>query len=89
VSQRDQFRSRLGRPCDHCGRVPGRLNPESPGLKRLVEIAQDCKPMDLIALRGFGLEDAWLEPGERFQCEQRMAADLTKAGVTEQIVNPS
>jgi hypothetical protein len=45
--------------------------------------------MDLIALRGFGLEDAWLEPGERFQCEQRMAADLTKAGVTEQIVNPS
>jgi hypothetical protein len=65
--------------------VPGRLNPESPGLKRVVEIAQECKPVDLIALRGFGLEDAWLEPGERFQCEQRVEADLVKAGVAEQM----
>jgi hypothetical protein len=69
--------------------VAARLNPESPGLKRLVEIGQECKPVDLMALRGFGLEAAWLEPGERFQCEQRMAADLVKAGVAEQIVHPS
>ena len=69
--------------------MPARLNPESPGLKRLIEIGHDCKLVDLIALSGFGLEDAWLEPGERFHCEQRMAADLIKTGFAERIVNPS
>jgi hypothetical protein len=69
--------------------VPARLNPESPGLKRLVEIAHDCERVDLIALRDFGLEDASFQAGERFQCEQAGASDLIRAGFANRIAKPS
>jgi hypothetical protein len=69
--------------------VPARLNPESPGLKRLVEIAHDCEPVDLIALRRFGLEDASLQRGERFQCERQMASDLIEAGFVQRNAKPT
>jgi hypothetical protein len=69
--------------------MPVRLNPESPGLKRLVEIARECEPVNLIALRHFGLEDVWLEPGKRFQCEQRMAVTFIDAGFAKRIASPS
>jgi hypothetical protein len=69
--------------------LPARLNPESPGLKRLVEIARESSLVELIALRDFGLEEIWLEPGERFPCDQTMAAELTKAGLAERLVNRS
>jgi hypothetical protein len=69
--------------------MAARLNPENPGLKRLVEIAQACEPVELTALRGFGLDNAWLEPGERFQCEQTIATDLIEAGVAGRIASPS
>ena len=90
MSQRARLRARRRpAPCDTAARVPARLNPESPGLKRLVEIARECNLVDLVALRDFGLEDVWLEPGERFPCEQTMAAELIKAGLAERLVNPS
>jgi hypothetical protein len=52
-------------------------------------MTQECKLVDLIALQRFGLEDAWLQPGEHFQCEWRMAADIIKAGLAERAVNLS
>jgi hypothetical protein len=65
------------------------IESESTGLRRLVEMTQECKLVDLIALQRFGLEDAWLQPGEHFQCEWRMAADIIKAGLAERAVNLS
>jgi hypothetical protein len=76
-------------PVRHFRGMPARLNPESPGLRRLVEIAHECKLVELIALRGFGLEDAWREPGERFHCEQGMTAVLIRAGLAKRIASPS
>jgi hypothetical protein len=76
-------------PVRHCGLVPARLRPESPGLNRLVEIARECNRVDLITLRDFGLEDVWLEPGERFPCDRTMAAELIRAGLAERVVKPS
>jgi hypothetical protein len=73
----------------HCRRIPAQLNPESPGLKRLVEIVRQCKLVELIALRDFGIEDASLEPGERFPCDHTMVAELIKAGLAERLVDPS
>jgi hypothetical protein len=75
--------ARVDRLVQDCAHLSARLNPESPGLKRLVEIAHACEPVDLIALKRFGLEDAWLQPGERFQCERRAASDLIRAGFAE------
>jgi hypothetical protein len=47
--------------------VPARLNPESPGLKGLVEAARngEFEPVHLIARERLRFGDIWLEPGER------------------------
>jgi hypothetical protein len=75
--------------CEACRRGACTTEPESPGLKRLVEIAHDCEPVDLIALRRFGLEDASLQPGERFECERGMVSELVRAGFAKRIANRS
>jgi hypothetical protein len=69
--------------------VPARLNPESPGVKRLVEIAREFEPVHLVARRTLLFGDVWLEPGERFHCAKRMAAALIDDGLAERVVSPS
>jgi hypothetical protein len=73
-----------------CERVPARLNPESPGLKGLVEAARngEFEPVHLIARERLRFGDIWLEPGERFHCGKRLAAWLIDEGLAERIADP-
>jgi hypothetical protein len=76
------------RTCEH---VPARLNPESPGLKGLVEAARngEFEPAHLVARETLVFGDIWLEPGERFHCGKRLAAWLIDEGSAERIADPS
>jgi hypothetical protein len=67
--------------------VPARLNPESPGLKGLVEAARngEFEPVHLIARETLLFGEIWLEPGERFHCGKRPAAWLIDEGSAERI----
>jgi hypothetical protein len=71
--------------------MPSRLNPESPGLKRLAEAARAgaFKPVHLIARETLRFGEIWLEPGERFHCGKGLAAFLIDGGSAERVVNPS
>jgi hypothetical protein len=71
--------------------VAARLNPESPGLKGLVEAARngEFKPVHLFARERLRFGDIWLEPGERFHCGKSLAAWLIEEGSAEQVVNRS
>jgi hypothetical protein len=73
-----------------CERVTVRLNPDSPGVKRLVEAARngELEPVHLIAREGLQSGDIWLEPGERFHCGKRLAAWLIDEGLAERITDP-
>jgi hypothetical protein len=76
------------RTCEH---MPARLNPESPGLKRLVEAARngEFEPEHLIARERLRFGDIWLEPGERFHCGKRLAAWLIDERSAERIADPA
>ena len=76
------------RTCEH---VAARLNPESPGLKRLVEAARngEFQPVDLVARERLWFGDIWLEPGEHFHCGKRLAAWLIDEGSAARIADPS
>jgi hypothetical protein len=76
------------RTCEH---VPARLNPESPGLKRLVEAARngEFEPVHLIARERLQFGDIWLEPGERFHCGKGLAEWLIDEGSAERIADLS
>lgn len=71
--------------------VPARLNPESPGLKGLVEAARngEFKDVHLIARERLRFGDIWLEPGERFHCGKRLATWLIDESSAERIADPS
>jgi len=71
--------------------MPARLNPESPGLKRLVEAKRngEFESAHLIARERLLFGDIWLEAGERFHCGKRLAAYLIDEGSAERIADPS
>jgi hypothetical protein len=71
--------------------MPGRLNPESPGLKNLVEAARagEFEAVHLIARETLRFGEIWLEPGERFHCGKGLAAFLIDGCSAERVVNPS
>jgi hypothetical protein len=75
------------RTCEH---VPARLNPESPGLKGLVEAARngEFESVHLIARERLRFGDIWLEPGERFHCGKRLSAWLIDEALAERIADP-
>jgi hypothetical protein len=69
--------------------MPARLNPESPGLKNLVQAAREYEPVHLVARSCLVFGDIWLEPGDRFHCEKRLAELLTDDGRAERVVDPA
>jgi len=71
--------------------MPARLNPESPGVKKLVAAAQagEFEDVHLIATRDLRFGEIWLEPGERFHCGKGLATFLIDDGAAEQVVNSS
>jgi hypothetical protein len=75
MHERESFGSGLGNSCAIAG-VPARLDPESPGLRGLVEAARDgeFETAHVIARERLRFGEIWLEPGERFRCGKRLAA---------------
>jgi hypothetical protein len=71
--------------------VQARLNPESPGLKGLVEAARtgEFEPVHLTARERLVFGEIWLEPGESFHCAKRLAAWLIDEGRAARIADPS
>jgi hypothetical protein len=71
--------------------MAARLNPESPGLKKLAEAARagEFEPVHLTATRELRFGEIWLEPGERFHCGKGLATFLIDDGAAERVVNPS
>ena len=67
--------------------MPPRLNPASPGLTRLIAIARESEPVELVALQGFPLEAGALEAGDRFQCPRRLAAELIRSGLARRLAS--
>jgi hypothetical protein len=70
--------------------MSARLNPESPGLRKLVQAARrgDFEDVHLTATRDLRFGEIWLEPGERFHCGKGLATFLIEDGAAERVVNP-
>jgi len=71
--------------------VARRLNPESPGLKQLVEAARsgEFESWTLVARGHLRFGEIWLEAGDRFHCGKRLAMWLIDGGSAERVVDPS
>ena len=71
--------------------MPAQLNPESPGLRPLVEAARngEFESWTLIAMGHLRFGEIWLEAGDRFHCSKRLATGLIEDGSAKRVLDPS